>query len=131
MKSTQDIPVPQKIVDQVVGEDEAVQIIKKAAWQRRHVLLIGEPGTGKSMLGLALAELLPKSSLKDILALPNPNDENNPLIQLVPAGKAREMVKGDILATQQMGRNSNVMLFIVALLTFIVPWWVRSHNQSD
>jgi len=43
MKSTQDIPVPQKIVDQVVGQDEAVQIIKKAALQRRHVLLIGEP----------------------------------------------------------------------------------------
>ena len=32
----------------------AVNIIKKAAKQRRHVLLIGEPGTGKSMLGMGL-----------------------------------------------------------------------------
>ena len=77
-KSTAEVKVPKKIIDQVIGQEEAVNVIKKAASQRRHVLLIGEPGTGKSMLGMALAELLPKSELKDILALPNPNDENNP-----------------------------------------------------
>jgi len=131
MKSTQDIPVPQKIVDQVVGQDEAVQIIKKAALQRRHVLLIGEPGTGKSMLGLALAELLPKSSLKDILALPNPNDENNPLIQTVQAGTGREEVKKYFLDGKQMFRNNNFLLFVVAIITLLAPWWIRNRYQSD
>ena len=65
-KSTAELKVSEKIIGQVLGQDEAVKVIKKAAQQRRHVLLIGEPGTGKSMLGLALAELLPKSKLKDI-----------------------------------------------------------------
>mgnify|MGYP001603049076 CR=1 FL=1 len=102
MKSTKDIPVPEKIVDQVVGQEEAVKIIRKAAHQRRHVLLIGDPGTGKSMLGLALAELLPRSELQDTLAVPNPNDENNPQIQLLPAGKGREEVKKYTIDARQV-----------------------------
>ena len=65
-KSTKELKIPKKIVDQVLGQEQAVKIIKKAAQQRRHVLLIGEPGTGKSMLGLALAELLPKEKLAEI-----------------------------------------------------------------
>ena len=62
-KSTADIPVPKNLIDQVIGQDHAVEVMKKAALQRRHVLLIGEPGTGKSLLGLALAQLIPKEKL--------------------------------------------------------------------
>ena len=51
MKTTKDIKVPKDIVNQVIGQEAGVEIIKKAAQQRRHVLLIGDPGTGKSMLG--------------------------------------------------------------------------------
>ena len=131
MKSTKEIKVPEKIVDQVIGQERAVNLIKKAALQRRHVLLIGEPGTGKSMLGLALAELLPQSELKDILALPNPYDENNPLIQEFPAGKGRDEAKKYNLDAKQMLKNNNVLLFIVSLITLIVPWWVRHYYKSD
>ena len=44
--TTKDIKVSKQIVNQVVGQEEAVKIIKKAAIQRRNVLLIGSPGTG-------------------------------------------------------------------------------------
>ncbi len=131
MKTTQDIKVPGKIVEQVIGQDEAVNIIKKAAQQRRHVLLIGEPCTGKSMMGLALAELLPKSELKDILAYPNPFDENKPLIKEMPAGQGREEVKKYNLDAKQVLKNNNVLLFLVAVLTLLAPWWVRHRYQSD
>ena len=47
---TSKIAVSKKIIDQVIGQDEAVNVIKKAAQQRRHVLLIGEPGNGKTFL---------------------------------------------------------------------------------
>ena len=131
MKSTQNIKVSEKIVDQVIGQDHAVRIIKKAALQRRHVLLIGEPGTGKSMLGLALAELLPKSELKDLLALPNLHDENNPLIKELPAGTGREEVKRYSIDARQVFKNNNLLLFLVAVFTLIAPWWIRSKYHSD
>ena len=44
-KSTADIKIQKSIIDQVIGQDEAVEIMKKGAQQRRHVLLIGSPGT--------------------------------------------------------------------------------------
>src|SRR3989338_10325280 len=91
--TTADIKIPKTIIEQVIGQDAAVEIIKKAAVQKRHVLLIGEPGTGKSMLGLALAELLPKENLKDVLVYPNQHDENNPKIVTVPASQGRSDVE--------------------------------------
>ncbi len=93
MKSTRDVKVPKRLIDQVIGQDEAIEVIKKAAKQRRHVLLIGEPGTGKSMIGQALSELLPKENLKDVLILPNPKDENNPKVKVVPAGEGKRIIE--------------------------------------
>jgi len=130
-KTTKNVKVPPTIADQVIGQEEAVRIIKKAAQQRRHVLLIGDPGTGKSMLGLALAELLPKSELVDIVALPNHHDENNPLIKTVPAGKGREEANLAAIDVKQATKNYNFLLFIVAIFTLIAPWWVRSYYKSD
>ncbi|NMC77537.1 MAG: hypothetical protein GYA60_09640, partial [Candidatus Methanofastidiosa archaeon] len=44
--TTEEIEVPENLIDQVIGQDHAVEIVKTAAKQRRNVLLIGEPGTG-------------------------------------------------------------------------------------
>src|SRR3990167_4110280 len=62
-KTTAEISVPKNISDQIIGQDEALQIVKKASKQRRNILFIGEPGTGKSLLGQALAEQLPVTKL--------------------------------------------------------------------
>ena len=127
-KTTKDIKVAKKIVDQVIGQDHGVNIIKKAAEQRRHVLLIGEPGTGKSMLGIALAELLPKEKLRDILSFPNPNDENQPLIRTMPAGKGREFVMKARIQSSSSLKNINVIMIILVLISTFLPYYLWKNN---
>ena len=39
--STAEIPVPAKLIDWIIGQERGVRIIKKAAAQRRNVLLMG------------------------------------------------------------------------------------------
>ena len=63
--STDDIEIPKLMADRVIGQDRAVEIMRKAAKQKRHVMLIGEPGTGKSMLANSMVEYLPKEDLED------------------------------------------------------------------
>ncbi len=92
-RTTADIKVPERLVDQVIGQDEAVEVIKKAAKQKRHVILIGDPGTGKSMLAQSMVDFLPREELEDILVFPNDDDPNTPKIKTVPAGQGKLIVK--------------------------------------
>src|SRR3990167_2473521 len=126
-KTTADIKVPETIVEQVIGQERAVEIVKKSAEQRRHVFLIGEPGTGKSMLGLALAELLPKSKLVDIVSFFNPNDDNAPLIRTVPGGQGRELVAKAKIQGMGMFKNQNAIVFILIILSLLAPWWTWNY----
>ncbi|MBI2124629.1 ATP-binding protein [Candidatus Pacearchaeota archaeon] len=125
--STADIKIPKQLIGQVIGQDEAVNVIKKAAQQRRHVLLIGEPGTGKSMLGLALAELLPMEKLVDIVAFPNPNDENMPLIRTLPASHGRDLVAKAKLQSMAMFKNQNIIMFILFIIAIFGPFWAWNY----
>jgi ATP-dependent Lon protease len=131
-KTTKDIKISKEMVGQVIGQEDAVEIIKKAASQRRHVLLIGEPGTGKSMLGLALSELLPKENLVDIVAFMNPNDENAPLIRTLPAGKGRDLVAKSKAETGGLFSNTSFIFLIISLgIGFLEYYWWKSGQISD
>ena len=113
-ESTADVAVPEKLIEQVIGQEKAVEVIRKAAEQRRHVMLIGDPGTGKSMLARSMTELLPHEELEDTIAYPNQEDPHAPRIRVVPAGKGKEIVQAQKAeANRKQERKATLQLLLM------------------
>ena len=58
---TSQITVPEDPIDHVVFQDRAKRAIRKIAQNKGHILMVGKPGTGKSMLANMFKEVLEKS----------------------------------------------------------------------
>ncbi len=126
IETTADIEVPDRLVDQVIGQDRARDIVLKAAKQRRHVMMIGSPGTGKSMLAKAMSQLLPREELQDILVYHNPDDGNEPKIRTVPAGKGEQIID----AHKEEARKHNQMRsFLMWILVIVVLGFAIIRGQ--
>ena len=114
--STEEVPIPEKLVDQVIGQEAASIIVRKAAEQRRHMIMVGEPGTGKSMLARSMTEFLPKEQLEDILVYRNHEDENEPRIRTVPAGRGSSIISERRAHIKQQRERTNRTLLFIALV---------------
>ncbi|HNQ51857.1 MAG: ATP-dependent protease LonB [Methanothrix soehngenii] len=123
-EDTSSITVPENLIDQVIGQDEAVEVIKKAASQRRHVMLIGSPGTGKSMLGKAMSELLPVEDLQDVLVYANPEDNNTPRVRVVPAGRGKQIVDAQKLEARKKVQTRNMFLMIIVMALIVYAYYM-------
>ena len=111
--STEEIDVPDRLVDQVIGQEHARDVVMKAAKQRRHVMMIGSPGTGKSMLAKAMSELLPPEELQDVLVYHNPDDGNNPKVRTVPAGKGDQIVEAHKEEARKRNQMRSFLMWII------------------
>ncbi|MFP8952698.1 ATP-dependent protease LonB [Natrialbaceae archaeon A-arb3/5] len=124
--STDDIEVPDRLVDQVIGQDEARDIIIKAAKQRRHVMMIGSPGTGKSMLAKAMSQLLPQEDLQDVLVYHNPDDGNAPKVRTVPAGKGEQIIDAHKEEARKRNQMRSILMWII--IAIIIGYAILAAN---
>ena len=129
-KTTAELSFPKALIDQVIGQQRAVAIARLAASQRRFLLLVGEPGTGKSLLGRAVAELLPPSCDCAVATTANEHDPTRPHIVVRPRAGISQLVR-------ELSRESRdatfVMTFILSLAAgaaVIVGFWMAMRDRS-
>jgi len=89
--STKEIQVPKKLIEQIIGQENAVEKVQLAVKQKRNLLLVGPPGVGKSMLAKAMTELLPKPK-EEVIVLDNPSNPNRPLVKINRVGVGEKIV---------------------------------------
>ena len=80
-ETTAEIMIPKDPLERVIGQDDAIKMAKMAATQRRNLLLVGPPGTGKSMIAQALALHLPPST-EEIRVVHNPQNPERPFVEV-------------------------------------------------
>ena len=79
---TSQIKLPQDPIDCVIFQERAKRAIRKIAQNKGHILMVGRPGTGKSMLANMFKEVLDQSigdylrANKTIVAFPG-KDRNH------------------------------------------------------
>ncbi|MCD6229302.1 MAG: ATP-binding protein [Candidatus Diapherotrites archaeon] len=78
-ESTKELRIKKTPLEQVIGQENAVEIAKIAARQRRNLLLVGPPGIGKSMIGDGIASLLPKPE-HALFVVNNPDNPQRPTV---------------------------------------------------
>ena len=66
LETTEQVETSKDPFQMIVGQEHAVSLVRSAVKQRRHVLLCGVPGIGKSMLAKAAYSLLdpPKEEIR-------------------------------------------------------------------
>jgi ATP-dependent Lon protease len=94
IESTKDIHLPtiDDPFERIIGQKQAVFIVKTAVLQHRHVLLCGVPGIGKSMLAKAAYTLLPPPKEEISIRL-NPQQPERPLVIRVEIETIKEKIE--------------------------------------
>jgi len=105
IETTKDIKIPKDVLDQVIGQPKAVKKVRLAIAQRRHLLLVGPPGVGKSMLAQGLALHMAKP-LEQVNVIHNPGNINKPFVEVVKSHSSVHLVEPSDVPTyvaEQLG----------------------------
>lgn len=114
--STAEIKIPGDLFERIIGQNEAIRIAKLIPKQRRHLLLVGPPGTGKSLIAQAIASVLPRP-LTEISVLNNEQAPERPIVEIRTESQIAQEQKNQ----QQFGKvvsASEVPTFVAERLGF-------------
>ncbi len=107
---TSQIKLPQDPIDCVIFQERAKRAIRKIAQNKGHILMVGRPGTGKSMLANMFKEVLDQSigdylrAQKTIVAFPG-KDRNHIRFAYEKPARA-ERVLSEIISAIEVARNN-------------------------
>ncbi len=114
--TTADIPLPEDPLKTIIGQEEAVRIARVVARQRRNMLLVGPPGTGKSMVAQAISVLLPRPQ-QEISVIHNPNNPERPIVEV----REKDSIEKTFKKKKDAGKShspSQVPVFVAERLGF-------------
>ncbi|HLF06997.1 MAG TPA: ATP-binding protein [Thermoplasmata archaeon] len=118
LDSTDEVEIPGDPLARVIGQDEAISVARLAARQRRHLLLVGPPGTGKSMIAQALALHMPQPT-EEIRVVHNPENPERPLVEVVDGARVLQEKEQTEGATGQIVEPREVPLPVAARLGYM------------
>ena len=88
-KTTKEIKIPKDPLERIIGQETVIENVKTAIRQRRHLLLVGPPGIGKSMIAQAIAYHLPNPK-QQISVVHNPENQQHPLVIIKTEEQSKE-----------------------------------------
>lgn len=80
-EDTSEIKIPGNPLERVIGQEHVLEIAHIVAKQRRHLLLVGPPGTGKSFIATTISSLLPRPR-QQVTVVKNLDNEDRPLLEV-------------------------------------------------
>ena len=117
IKTTKDIKIPKDPLERVIGQNEAVNIARVAAKQKRNLLLVGPPGTGKSMIALALSLHL-SAPTEEVRIVHNPQKHERPFIEIRTGKEVKTEMENKKNASGKIFAPENVPLEVAEKLGF-------------
>ena len=75
------VHIPNNPLDRVIGQHDAVKMAQIAAKQRRHLLLVGPPGVGKSMIAQAMSFYIERPT-EEVRVVHNPQYPERPFVEV-------------------------------------------------
>lgn len=115
-ESTKELQLPTDPFERIIGQEEAVRIARLISKQKRNLLLVGPPGTGKSMIAQAISSVLPAPS-QEISIVHNEEAPERPIVELRTKNQIEEQDKKSKIVGK-VAEPSAVPFFVAERLGF-------------